>query len=128
MSLLRLITAIAALCLLSAPALYAGEVDVAFGNTIKVVDAKGRATLCYMDPDGAYRARNPDGSTVTGRWFAKDGQICIEVETLAGPRSVCGEPLTTRKVGGRWAFTDDRVGAIEVSILQGRDAKEAVPR
>jgi hypothetical protein len=97
----------------------AAEQPAAFGNTVVITTTSGVEKL-YMDPDGSFSQKEPDGTTLTGTWSDDGKDTCFTQTHAVSPRSWCAEH-TSYKVGDTWTNTGPggMVTAV-ITIVAGR--------
>jgi len=124
-----ILTSIAAVGLLAAPA-FADGMDNAVGNTVRiVVNDAGEGFDAYFDAGGAYSdSLGRSGAT----WAWADNQLCLTPPAEAGDEAEanCGPWDGSLAVGGSMTTTEwsQDETSLTISILEGRDhTPPAVP-
>jgi len=83
-------------------------------QTLRVSDlARLVVNTVYLDADGTLRImEEPDGAQVTGRWFVREGRLCVEWEprgrecwAYPGPMAHGSETIVTSDRGQRLRVT-----------------------
>jgi hypothetical protein len=104
----------------------ADQFEGMYGNTVHQKDAKGRTSVIYVNRDGTWEQRTPDGKVMRGTFRWKDDtHFCIVVtEPAPKPgeqaRENCDNEITgNHKVGDTWTMTDED-GTTTLSITAGR--------
>lgn len=110
------LAAFAVAALIATPAL-AGELDSAFGNTVRVTLGNGAVVQYHYDADNTYTMIAPDGSQVHGAWALRGGQLC---STPTGGAESCVPVQAGRNVGDTWTQTDTDGATVTIAIVAGR--------
>ena len=93
-----------------------------YGNTVKVTYPNGAASQMYIDADGAYAAKAPDGAMAKGTWKVEGGQTCFTQVDPAPPADMVPNcsPTVERKAGDSWDVPGPNGMVLKVSIEAGR--------
>ncbi|HEY2069851.1 MAG TPA: hypothetical protein VGG48_09880 [Rhizomicrobium sp.] len=121
---IRTILASAAVCLL-ATAASANPFDAAYGNTVTQVFPDGKTFTIYVNQDGTWEQRGPDGVTKgTFAWKTATNVCFTQVSPAPKDPSQatnCNEIKGEHKVGDSWTETlPNNAGSIKMSITAGR--------
>ena len=115
-----LLVEIVAACLASKLASgQASPLDPAFGNTVAIVDAEGFETDVFVDRNGTFTGRLPDGSKFQGTWRLRGTEVCF-TETAPYARSPSCFPDDLQASGLKWHGKDSEGTSVSVSIVPGR--------
>ena len=116
----RILVQIFATCLASKMASgQASPLDSAFGNTVAIVDAEGFETDVFVEKNGTFTGRLPDGSKFQGVWRLRGSEVCF-TETAPYARSPLCFPDNLQTSGVKWHGKDAEGTSVSVSILPGR--------
>ena len=94
----------------------------AFGNTISIVNASGQETLVWLNEDGTYESKLPDGRSHTGVWSLDGDLICFRVtepKADAGGPPVCGSLIANRQPGDQWESMVGDGAVVTVTLRKG---------
>ncbi len=96
---------------------HAGEIDAAFGNTVRVTLPSGAALNYHYNADNTYVMVAPDGARVSGAWAIRDGELCT---TPSGGAESCVALSPNRNVGDSWTQTEADGSTVNIAIVAGR--------
>ena len=99
----------------------AADMSGVFGNTVKISGPQGEVTM-YIDADGSFSQRLPNGVTIKGTWADGGGQLCFtatDPTPPAGTKPNC-VPSAEHKAGDTWSVTDTSGATSTVTIVAGR--------
>lgn len=112
-----------AIALVATPALAAGPMGAAVGNTIRVDYLGGEVVTIKMKRDGTADVATP-GGRFRANWLADARHFCvIQIEPRAEPGRAerCERNLFgNRRVGDSWTQTDSYGQAATVRIIRGQ--------
>ena len=94
----------------------------AFGNTISIVNASGQETLVWLNEDGTYESKLPDGRSHKGIWSLEGDLICFKVtepKRDAGGPPICGSLITNRQPGDQWESVVGDGSVVTVTLRKG---------
>jgi hypothetical protein len=94
----------------------------AYKNTVAITYPNGAVTKMFIDEDGTYSAKAPDGATVKGTWKVENGSTCFtqaEPAPPAGTPANCS-PTVERKAGDSWTAPGPNGSTLSISIVVGR--------
>lgn len=111
----KILVPLAMAAALATPA-FAGELDAAFGNTVRVTLPSGATVQYHYNADNTFEMVAPDGAHVSGAWALRGDQLCT---TPAGGAESCVPFQPGHGVGDTWTQTDAN-GSVTVSIVAGR--------
>ena len=117
------IAMIAALAVMGAAgAASADPMAGAYNNTITITYPNGATTKMFIDADGTYSAKTPDGATAKGTWKVADGSTCFTQTDPAPPAGTPANcsPTVERKVGDSWTAAGPNGMTMTISIAAGR--------
>ncbi len=94
----------------------------AFGNTISIVNASGQETLVWLNEDGTYESKLPDGRSHKGVWSLEGDLICFKVtepkKAAEGP-PICGSLIANRQPGDQWESMVADGSVVTVTLRKG---------
>ena len=94
----------------------------AYGNTVAITYPNGAVAKMFIDADGRYAIKGPDGSTMKGSWKIDGANTCFtqtEPAPPAGMGANCS-PTSDKKVGESWTAPGPNGSTMTVSIVAGR--------
>lgn len=94
----------------------------AYGNTVTITYPNGVVAKMYVDANGTYTTKGPDGSTMKGSWTAADGKTCLVQTDPAPPAGMAPNcsPTVEKKVGDSWTAPGPNGSTITIAIVAGR--------
>jgi len=100
----------------------ASDMSSVFGNTIQITAANGAVVKLYMDANGSYDQKLPNGVETRGTWTDADGKTCFTQTSPAPPAGTPANcvPSSSHKVGETWTSTDGTGATSSVTIVAGR--------
>jgi hypothetical protein len=110
---------LAVAAMLSTAALASDPMATRYENTVTITDANG-TTKIYYNKDGTMTTVLPDGTKGTGKWTAKDGKVCVTLDSGPNAGKEGCNPLTERKVGDTWDVTLADGTKAKATLVAGR--------
>lgn len=108
------------LCMLIVPAMSQPvTLEAAFGNTVVVTDSEGFETDIFIEKDGSFSGRLPDGSEFQGSWRVSGTDVCF-TETAPKARSPACFPANAGVAHKVWHGKNGEGADVTISILPGR--------
>jgi hypothetical protein len=116
----KLAVAVGALAI--AGAAQAADMSSVFGNTIQITTAGGVVVKLYMDANGSWIEKLPNGAALNGTWTDDGQKTCftqVAPPPAAGTAANC-VPSSQHKVGDTWTSTDSMGATTTVTLIAGR--------
>ena len=110
--------AVAIMAALAAGPAFAQTINNAYGNTVAVTYADGRAASYFFNEDGTFTGIAPGGTTMRGRWAIEGEELCLIPP--GGQAPTCTHLEADKNVGDTWTQTGSDGSQITVAITAGR--------
>jgi len=114
----KIVTAIVTASAFFATAAFAADISGAFGNTVKMTNAKGNYEF-YWKEDGTVGVKLPDGSADTAKWTLAGNDLCAVSDKDASKHCFMVPDGPSKAVGDKWEGKDDEGNDASFEMVAG---------